>query len=136
MSQLYGELDSCFTNIYVQYLSKYLDITYISKQCRPRSNCSLREQFDQGLHCLPFCQHSLDTSPCSQTFAYMLSADCFYIIEQGKPAFFNISVRQMIHMKCEASFSLKNTKKCFLLCNIQYLLKISQVTGKTVKKTL
>ena len=26
----------------------------LSKQCRPRSDCSIKEQSDQGLHCLPF----------------------------------------------------------------------------------
>ena len=32
----------------------------LGKQCRPRSDCS-EEQSDQGLHCLPFRVHRLDS---------------------------------------------------------------------------
>ena len=33
----------------------------LSKQCRLRSDCSKKEQSDQGQQCLPFNLHLLDT---------------------------------------------------------------------------
>ena len=40
------------------------DSSFLGKQCRTRSDCSLlllKEQSDQGLHCLAFSLHLLDT---------------------------------------------------------------------------
>ena len=46
--------------INAKIISKNLRQVGLSKQCRPRSDCSQKEQSDQSLHCLPFTHHRLD----------------------------------------------------------------------------
>ena len=63
----------------------------LCKQCRPRSDCCsqirllLNEQSDQGLHCLPFCLHLLDSLLCRN--ATLFNSRVITAICSGVPIF-------------------------------------------------
>ena len=57
--------DKVFMLPYVKYSDKYMQVC--GNSVDPDQTVPIGE-FDQGLHCLPFCQYFLDTSKSSETW--------------------------------------------------------------------
>ena len=61
------------------------DSRVLGKQCRTRSDCSLKEQSDHGLHSLPFYLHLLHKFLYGKFSFFELKGYLVNILEYGNP---------------------------------------------------